>query len=85
MAMAPKLNKKIIINVTGVVIVLALAAAGYLFYAGPRLKEWRDSVGEIKKRQGRLKELRKLFNEQDDPNHHQQDHGQTERTRLTAT
>ena len=66
--MAPKLNKKIIINVTGVVIVLALAAAGYLFYAGPRLKEWRDSVGEIKKRQGRLKELRKLFNEQDDPN-----------------
>jgi len=65
--MAPKLNKKIIINVTGVVIVLALVGAGYVFYAAPRLKEWRDSVGEIKKSPKRLNELKNLFGKQDDP------------------
>lgn len=65
--MAPKLNKKIVINVGGLVIALAVVGGLYFTVAGPRFKEWRKAVGEIKDREKRLKQLRNLFNKQNDP------------------
>jgi hypothetical protein len=64
---APKLNKKIIINVAGLIIIVGAAVAFYILFAGPRVKVWRESRAEIKKRTGRLNELKKRFGNQSDP------------------
>jgi hypothetical protein len=65
--MDPKLRRKLIVSGTGVVVLIGLVVALYIFYLGPRLKVWREARQEITSREKRLEELRKAFGNQRNP------------------
>ena len=62
-----KLNRKIVVNVVGVVVVLVLVIGFYVTFAKPRMKAWREGRSELRNRHLRLRELEKLFGGQADP------------------
>jgi len=66
--MADSSQRKIVISVVGLAVVLGLAIAGYMFVAKPKLKQWGDDRKQIKKREKTLNAFRKSFGEQKDPN-----------------
>ncbi len=65
--MAPQLNRKLVINILGLVVALGLF--GFLFtqYAWPGIQKWREASKELSERQKRRDQLRKAFADQDDP------------------
>lgn len=65
--MDPKLRRKLIVSGSGVVVLIGLLVALYIFYLGPRVKVWREARGEVTKREKRLEDLRKSFANQRNP------------------
>ncbi len=66
--MAGSSNRKIVVSIVGLLVVLGLAVASYLFVAKPKLKQWTEDRKKIKTRVEKLETLRKAFGNQKDPN-----------------
>jgi len=62
-----KLNRKLVVNIGGIVVAIAAGVALYLFYLKPYVAKWRDVRVEVSTRQKRLSELRKAFANQKNP------------------
>jgi hypothetical protein len=65
--MAMQLNRKLIINIVGLVIALIAAYAGYSKYMKPRIQYWLEGQKEIAQREEKLERLRTDFGGQNDP------------------
>ena len=65
--MAVKLDRKIVVNIVGIVIAVGLLIALYTIYLRPHVKKWRDARTELQARKQRLEDLRKAFANQRDP------------------
>ncbi len=63
-----QLDRKLIINIVGLVIALSAAYAGYSKYMKPRIQYWLEGQKEIAQREKKLERLRTDFGGQNDPN-----------------
>jgi len=64
---ALQLNRKLVVNILGIVVALGLV--GFLLnrYGMPRIREWVEASKEITSRKKRLDQLKKAFSNQSDP------------------
>jgi hypothetical protein len=65
--MDPKLRQKLIVSGVGLAVFIGLFTAAYIFYLGPRLKEWRENRKQVAERKERVEALHKEFGNQRDP------------------
>lgn len=65
--MDPKLIRKLVVSISGVVVAIALVVGLYLLYLKPYVTKWREARHELTTRERRLEELRKAFGNQENP------------------
>lgn len=60
-------SRKLVVNLLGVILLVAVGVGLYIRVARPRIKQWGELKGEIQQREKRLKALRTAFANQQNP------------------